>query len=107
MWHRRQFMAGPLKYILSALATNLVNYEWACTRPWSIEYDVRAKVDNDLLKEKLRKIYGKFYEYLFSLNRALQPGIPDEDKADAREAVERLKDDEIIRTLMRLVANKI
>lgn len=70
LWHRQQFISNPMKYFVSCIATNLVNYEWACKQPWSIEYDVRKRVDNDIIKHKLKEIYHKFYRYVYLLNQS-------------------------------------
>jgi hypothetical protein len=92
-----------VKYILSAMLTNLVNYEWACGQSWSIEHDVRVKVDNDVLKGRLRAIYQKFYEYLYNLNRFLRPDGDAGDKEEAKKTLMELEKDEAVQMLMRLV----
>ena len=103
MWHRQQFVSHPVKYILSAILTNLVSYEWACGQSWSIEHDVRVKVDNDVLKGRLRAIYQKFYEYIYNLNRFLRPGGDARDKEEAKKTVMELEKDEEVQMLTRLV----
>lgn len=102
MWHRQQFMSNPLKYLASCLVTNLVNYEWACTQSWSIENDVRVKVDNDALKSKLKNLYTPFYGFIRQLNLYYRTESDDERKAMADELKEIAKD-EFISGMMKLV----
>jgi len=92
LWHRHQFMHNPLHYFLSCIMSNLMDYEKSCEKSWSIEYDVRKKVDNYELKTKLRNLYIPFYEYLTILNRSQAPGISDEEKKELDEKLDEFDD---------------
>ena len=86
MWHRQQFLSNPVKYFASCLLTNIVVYDWACTQKWSIEHDVRMKVDNDGLHSRLRGLYVPFYNYVYKLNHMNKPGTTEEErKANEKE----------------------
>lgn len=106
LWHRQQFVSRPLWYFVSCLATNLVNYEWACTQPWSIECDVREKVDNDWLRASLKGIYTPFYDYIYELNRYHSGKLKDEAMENLKGYLEKLGEDKTVRVLMNLVKLK-
>lgn len=53
LWHKEQFNKNKFYYILSCIATNIFGYDRSLTKKWSIEWDVRDKVDNEKLKERL------------------------------------------------------
>lgn len=99
LWHRQQFLTNPLKYFASCLVTNLVNYEWACKQPWSIEHDVREMVDNDIVKDKLKEIYSKFYRYVYLLNQSKKRGLGGCEKNE----LDIYGNDKQVKTILELV----
>lgn len=101
LWHRQQFIDSPLKYFISCLATNLIDYDNACSSAWSIEYDVRQKVDTEELHQKLQKLYVPFYEYLILLNKTQIPDLPENVKEETLKKMEEF--DDITKKLVEMV----
>lgn len=92
LWHRQQCISNPVFYFISCLFSNLFDYEKVCTMPWSIEYDVRQKVDTQSLHKKVDDIYHKLYKYLTELNRSKDPKISEEEKVSIIAEMDTLPD---------------
>ena len=88
MWHKEQFRKSKLGYILSCIATNLFGYERSLSKKWSIEYDVREKVDNEKLRERLYSIETGCRSAISYLNFLYKPGVSDEEKADLSDKLD-------------------
>ncbi len=84
MWHHEQFSNNPIKYILSCIWTNIYGYERSLAKEWSIEHDVRKKVDNEKLKERLKELESESRNFVSCLNLYYKPGELDSEKDELR-----------------------
>ena len=105
LWHRQQYITRPIWYLVSCLATNLIDYDRACQCQWSIQHDVRQKVDNYQLKKKMADLYIPVYQHLYLIDKSQREDLQPQERVQVEEQLKSV--DQTTAKLISLVKKPI
>ena len=79
LYHKWQFNSAKLLYIVNSIVFTFIGYDLSTKSKWSIEGDVRIKVDNDALHGVIDEFSKIFYQYIYC--RSQLANYPDNEYA--------------------------